>query len=329
MCTALDFHGKHHYFGRNLDWESTFGEEVTVTPRNFPLPYRAGETDFRHFAFLGMATLLEGYPLYFDGTNEYGLSVAGLNFVGNAVYRPLTAGKENLTPYELIPRLLGTCRTVSEARELLSRLSLLNLPVREDIPLAELHWLIADREESAVLEATAEGVLVWDDPMGVLTNNPPFPYHLEHINEYMNLSAGEAENRFAPGLSLRSVSRGMGALGLPGDISSSSRFIRASFAKWNSVIPREEIPSVGQFFHILDMVSQVEGCVRTGKGCERTQYSSCCNTDLGIYYYKTYENSQINAVQLFHEDLEGTELVHYPLRRTQAIYWENGKGEIG
>ena len=111
----------------------------------------------------------------------------------------------------------------------------------------------------------------------------------------------------------------MGAFGLPGDLSSASRFIRAAFVRNNSVSQNSESESIGQFFHILSSVEQQRGCsVMNGK-YEITLYSSCCNTDRGIYYYTTYENRQICAVHLYREDLSGDKLISYPLVENQQI----------
>ena len=145
------------------------------------------------------------------------------------------------------------------------------------------------------------------------------------LNHYMNLSPEEPENRFSKDLDLRQYSRGMGAIGLPGDLSSQSRFVRAAFTKLNSISGDSESESVSQFFHILGSVSQTRGCCRLGQGRnEFTQYTSCCNTDKGIYYYKTYDNHQITAVDMRKEDPDGCELVRYPLQREGEFQLQNG-----
>ena len=328
MCTALDYQGTHHYFGRNLDYHRTFGEEVVVTPRNFPLVSRTLETQRRHLAFFGVATVLEDYPLYFDGANEKGLCVAGLNFLGNAAYSAPLPERINLPPYELIPYLLGNFSSVAETRAFLARLNLTDLPFREDLPLAELHWMVSDRDESVVLEATKEGLRLYENPIGVLTNNPPFPYHREHLREYLHLSARDPVNNFAPSLSLSPFSKGQGAYGLPGDLSSPSRFVRGAFGRWNATQYTEELTSVGQFFHILDSVSLIDGCVREGDARERTLYSSCYETRRGIGYFKTYENSRLQGLCLFHEDLKSSSLKRYPLYTPPEVAWVNGKAEL-
>ncbi len=323
MCTSISFKTKNHYFGRNLDLEYSFNEAVTVTPRNFPFQFRETKTFRSHFAMIGMATIIDDYPLYYDATNEYGLSMAGLNFPGNAVYLPPAEGKDNVTPFEFIPWVLGQCRTVQEAKALLHKINLVNIPFQETLPLSPLHWIIADRESTIVAEPLETGLQIYDDPIGLLTNNPPYPYHLQHLTEFMNLSAQDPTAGFAPGLQQKLYCSGLGAHGLPGDVSSPSRYIRAAFTKLNSVCEDKEMPSVHQFFHILDSVAMHRGCCMTNGAWDITFYSSCCNTDTGVYYYKTYDNFQLTAVDMYKENLDGKCLSVYPLRKSGQVFWEN------
>lgn len=324
MCTAITYRTKDHYFGRNLDLEYSYHETVTVTPRNYPFRFRSAGTVERHYAMIGIAYVVEGCPLYYEATNEKGLSMAGLNFPGNAAYRPMEAGRDNVAPFEFIPWVLGRCADIAGARRLLERLNLMDTDFSPELPATPLHWMIADREESIVVEQTEAGLRVYDDPVGVLTNNPPFDYHLANLNNYMGLSREAPENRLSEKLDLKPYSLGMGAMGLPGDLSSASRFVRAAFTRLNSVSGPSESESVSQFFHILGSVAQPRGCVRAADGrFELTVYSCCCNTDRGVYYYTTYENSQITAVDMFKADLDGTAPVSYPLITGQQIREQN------
>lgn len=190
--------------------------------------------------------------------------------------------------------------------------------------MAQLHWMIADSEGTITLETVADGVKIYDNPVGVLTNNPPFDEQLFALNNYMHLSAKPPVDTFAPGLKLRQYSRGMGALGLPGDLSSQSRFVRAAFTKMNAVCGGGEMESVSQFFHILGAVDQQRGCCLLDDGkYEITLYTSCCNTDRGIYYYTTYDNHQITAVDMHRENLDGEKLVRYPTIKEEQIFVQN------
>lgn len=324
MCTALSFRTKDHYFGRNLDLERSYGEQVCVTPRNYPFVFRkAGELP-RHPAIIGAAVVADGIPLYFEGTNEQGLSMAGLNFPGNAWYGPEVEGKDNVAPFEFIPWILGQCATVAQARVLLNRINLIDLPFSDAMPLSPLHWMISDREESIVVEAMREGMKVHDNPAGVLTNNPPFEFQRFNLNNYRGVGVDKGENRFSDRLDMDVYCLGLGGLGLPGDLSSMSRFVRAAFTKLNAVGSDDEMDSVGQFFHILGSVEQTMGCSRLDDGkCEYTVYSCCANADKGIFYYVTYGNRQICSVDMRRENLDGRELARYDMIRRQQVFSQN------
>ena len=324
MCTAATYRTKDHYFGRTLDYEVSYGEEVVVTPRNFPFHFRHMGGLSSHYAIIGMATVAGEYPLYYDATNEKGLSMAGLNFPGNADYKPLAEGKDNVATFELIPWLLGQCATVEETKTYLARMNLANTPFSPQFPVSPLHWIIADRDCAITVESVREGIRIYDNPVGVLTNNPPFDYQITNLTNYMSLSTEPPENHFSDQLDLTPYSRGMGMLGMPGDLSSASRFVRVAFTKLHSVSGTSESESISQFFHILGSVAQQRGCVHMGEGkYEITIYTSCCNTDRGIYYYTTYENSQITGVDLHRENLDGQQLSRYPLMTGQQIHMQN------
>lgn len=326
MCTAVTYKTKDHYFGRNLDLEYSYHETVTITPRNYPFHFRKVRSLECHYAMIGMAYVAEDYPLYYEATNEKGVSMAGLNFPGNADYKPVSEAVDvdDVTPFEFIPWILGQCANLSEVRELLARINLVNINFSEALPLSPLHWIISDRETSITVESVRDGMKIYENPIGLLTNNPTFDFHMTNLCNYMNLSREAAVNRFAAGVELNAYSRGMGAMGLPGDLSSASRFVKAAFTKLNSISGDSESESISQFFHILGCVAQQRGCVRMGdEAYEITIYSSCCNTDKGIYYYKTYENSQITGVDMYRENLDGCGLVMYPLIEGQQVRMQN------
>ncbi len=324
MCTAVSFTSGDHYFGRNLDLEYHYHEQVTVTPRRYPFRFRMTGALENHYAMIGMAMVDKGYPLYYEATNEAGLSIAGLHFPGNAVYHKPAQGKTNLASFEVIPWLLGKYETVTQVRQALANIQIVDTAYSDNLPPSPLHWMISDKKESIVLECMADGLHIYDNSVGVLTNNPPFPYHMYRLADYMGLSRETAVNRFCKQLELSPYSHGLGAFGLPGDLSSSSRFVRAAYIKLNSACDSSENASVSQFFHILSGVAQRKGMVvARDEMYEYTVYSSCCNTTKGIYYYTTYENSQITAVDMRKCDLGGQEVISFPLVQTQQIRREN------
>lgn len=324
MCTAVTYKTKDFYFGRTLDYDFSYGDEVVIMPRNYPFSFRNMGVLDNHYAMIGMALVTDDYPLYHEAVNEKGLGMAGLNFVENAVFSDEMPGKDNVATFEFIPWILSECATVKEARKRMEKLNLTKESFSEKLPVAQLHWIIADRDEAITVEAVKEGIKIYDNPAGVLTNNPPFEEQMFMLNNYMHLSPKSPENLFSKELPLHVYSRGMGALGLPGDLSSPSRFVRTAFVKMNSVSGDSEEESVSQFFHILGAVDQQRGCCDVGEGnYEITLYTCCCNADKGIYYYTTYDNHQITAVDMHKEDLDSSLLVRYSLIEGEQIKRQN------
>ena len=314
MCTAVTYKTKDFYFGRTLDYEFSYGEEITVTPRNYIFDFRHIGQLKSHYAIIGMAFVSEGYPLYYDAVNEKGLGMAGLNFVGNAAYKASVCGEKDVAQFEFIPWILSQCATVSEARAKLDGINLTGTPFGSQLPAAQLHWIIADKDEAITVESMKDGLHIYDNPVGVLTNHPPFNIQMFNLNNYMGLSAKQPESNFSDRLEFNRYSRGMGALGLPGDLSSQSRFVKVAFTKMNSVSGDDEKSSVSQFFHILGSVDQQRGCCQLDDDkYEITIYTCCCNTTKGIYYYTSYDNHQICAVDMHKENLDGDKLIRYPL----------------
>lgn len=325
MCTASEYLTENHYFGRNFDYEISYHERVCITPRDYEFKFRKIDEMKSHYAIIGIAAGIDEYPLYYDACNENGVAIAGLNFAGNAVYREYEEGMINVTPFEFIPYLLSQSESVEDVKELLKGLNMVNINFSEQLPLSPLHWMISDRDSSIIVEPLENGLKVYDNPVGVLTNNPTFDIQLFNLNNYRNLSVKTPENTFAKDLDLDTYSRGMGAIGLPGDLSSSSRFVKVAFTKENSFSGDSEAESVSQFFHILGSVEQQKGLtfIDDPDLYEYTIYSSCYNTDKGILYYKTYDNHQITAVDLNKENLDGDSLIIYPLISEAQINFVN------
>ena len=290
--------------------ERSYNERVIITPRNFFLKMRCVESLKTHYAIIGMATVIDDFPLYFDATNEKGLSVAGLNFPQNAEYKPFNENLNNITPFEFIPYILGKCKNIYEAQDELSKINLVNINFSENLPLSPLHFIISDKIKTLTVESVKDGLKIHENPVGVLTNNPTFDYHLMNLNNYMSLHEGVSENNLSENIEFKNYSLGLGALGLPGDYSSASRFIKATFVKFKSKSGSSEKESVNQFFYILDSVAMPKGCVLVRDGeYEYTRYSSCCNVDKGIYYYKTYDDFNIKKIELSSFNLDDAKLL--------------------
>ena len=319
MCTAISAKADDHYFGRNLDYHFDFGEKIVITPRNYPFKFSNGTVLDRHYAIIGSAVVNRGYPLYFDGTNEMGLSVAGLNFPGYAKYNEKTDGKNNIASFEFIPYILCGCATTKEAQNVLSNASITNIAFDTDFQSTPLHWIVADSEMALVLEQTDKGVQVYENEPGVLTNSPPFDMQIVNLENYANLVPFNRKPEIFESLDFPFYSKGMGAIGLPGDCSSMSRFVRASFIKKCFRFGETERERVSSFFHILNSVYHIKGITRDKNELQMTHYSSCCNTDKGIYYYTTYYNCEINGVDMHRENLDSDKVIAYDFVRNTDI----------
>ena len=298
MCTSIAMKTNDFYFGRTMDLDYEFHTSVVITPRNYPVTFRRSSVLRRHNAIIGMASVLDDYPLYAEAANEKGLCMAALNFPDNAYYPDEEdPRKTNISPFELFHWILGQCGTVEEARRLLDSTHLVNIPFSSSLPLTPLHWHIADQTCSATLENTRDGLHLYDNSVGVLTNNPAFHFQLTNLCQYMNLVTGSPKNCFSSISGLVPFGQGLGCVGLPGDFSPASRFVKAAYLNLSSICNDDEASSISQVFHILDSVSLVKGSVITSDDlCDVTTYSCCMNATKGIYYYKTYNNNQLTAV---------------------------------
>ena len=324
MCTCIRMKTQDTYFGRTLDLDYRFSEEVVATPRNYEFKLKVGGSLKTKYAIIGMATVVDDTPLYAEAANEKGLAMAGLNFPGNSCLFDPKEGKLNLAMYELVPYFLGKYSSIDELKEDVDNLNIINIPFKENMPDGQMHYMISDKERSIVVEQTKEGLKVYDNPYNVMTNNPPFQYHLTNINNYLNLNPKVEGTSFQNKLNLKPYGEGMAFIGLPGDNSPSSRFVRATYNLANSVCDEDENSSIAQFFHILDSVSMVKGStISKNDTYDLTTYTCCINLDKGIYYYKTYENNQINAVKLTSENMNNDSISRYALNEKENINYQN------
>ncbi len=330
MCTSLTLSPPDYgrLFGRTLDLDAHFGERVVLTGSRFPFGFRDASAHAVRYPLLGMAAVEDGYPLYAEAMNRAGLCMAGLRFAGNARYAEgYAAGKVNLAPWELIPYLLGRYATVGEVKNALREIRVVGTDFSARLPAAPLHWHIADSNPAhgeLVVEVTSDGMRVFDNPVGVLTNNPPFPYQLIRYTELARLTpqprAGREAFQSEPiPLPADFSSLGEGSLGLPGDYSSASRFVRAALLRrWVTAWLHSrhaggegaddgvEVTPVAHFFRILAAVSPMAGAVLTPEGtAHRTLYTCCMDGAAGVYHYFTEEDRALRSVSFAGADTDG------------------------
>ena len=316
MCTALSF---DHYFGRNMDLAHSFNHSPIFIPTNFEYLNRVtGRHETVKRAILGMGTMIDDHPAMAEAMNENGLGCAGLNFARYAYFEPEPVpNKTNIAPYDFILWVLCNFDTVSEVEKAINDIELVSIPINDKTPVPTLHWMIADKSGSSiVVEKTRERLTAYKNPVGVMTNDPTFDWHLTNLNEYIKLSPAHPKTVTWTDHSLNAFGIGAGTLGMPGDFSSVSRFVRTAYHRAN--LP--ENPSLAQFFHILDNAAMVRGGVLTEDGAyDQTLYSSCMDLENGIYYYKTYENNRINAVRF----CDDKEIMVYPYLDKQDVNFQN------
>lgn len=329
MCTSLSIKSNkgHNFFGRNMDLAYDFNQSVLIIPRNYQIQNKVtGDMAKNKYAIIGMGTIIDNHPTLADGMNEKGLACAGLNFDGYSyVEENIVPGKKNIAPYDFIYWVVANHETVDEVKQTIENLELVKVPINERTPLPTLHWMIVDKTgKSIVVEKTKDKFAVYDNPVGVMTNNPTFDWHLTNLNEYMKITPNHPQNVKWSDKELTPLGVGAGTLGIPGDFESVSRFIRIAYIRAHMPSIEDEITAVTQFLHMLDYVIMVKGGVITKDGLEDiTRYSSCMDQERGIYYYRNYNNNRINAIDMHKEDLDSTEIKLFPYLETQDINYQN------
>lgn len=313
MCTCIKWKwDKYQFFGRTLDSTQEYAQKVVITPRNYRFSFIHATIKDCNYAIIGMATMYKDAPLYAEATNEKGLSIAALEFPGNSRYYPYYPSKINIAPFEVIPFILRQCASIDDVKKLMKDIHLVDQGLDEIIVTVPLHWMISDKNRTLVIESTDDGIKLYDDAFNVLTNNPPFYYHKENIANYLNLTAEYPENRFSKNLKLTPFSNGIGSFGLPGDYSSASRFVKASFLISNTEAITSYDEAVAEFFHVLDAVSPIKGAVISANAkTSFTIYTSCIDLESHTYYFKTYWDNTIRRAELYRADLNSKKPIVY------------------
>lgn len=305
MCTCINLSYKNsYYFGRNMDLNYSFNERIIIVPKNYLFKFKKEKEIKTHYSFIGIGTIIDNYPLLAEGSNEFGISIAALNYPIECQYHNLNKDKINLAPYELPLLILSKCKDLKDIRKIIKNLNLINIPFNKNINLTPLHFMISYKNKSIVIESTKYGLELHDNPFNVLTNSPSFNYHKYSLNNYIKLNNGFIKNNLN-NLKFNDYSFGLGAYGLPGDYSSNSRFIKTYFIKNYLDLNDDNNYNIIQFFKCLESVSMIKNIVKTHKDYEYTRYTSCyINNTL---YYKTYLSS-IRYVSLYDYNLNNDKL---------------------
>lgn len=322
MCTAMFMSKAHHnsYFGRTMDFSYPLCPELYFVPKNYQWNnILETHSICSHYAFMGIGQNIS--PVVFaDGVNEMGFAAAALYFPGYAQYDSVSfnySATPSVSAVELVGFLLGQSSSVDEAVSILHSIKIVGTEDPITNSIAPLHWIMADNSGRCMtIEKTADGLHLTDNPIGVLSNSPDFQWHMTNLRNYMNVSQFQTEEKHWDFLRLTPFGQGNGGLGLPGDYSPPSRFVKTAFQKTHLSLPSGRNEAVSTCFHILDGVSIPKGCVMTHRGtADYTQYTAFIDLNTREYFYKTYENSRIFSVGFPDEKDYGCSMIS--LRRLQ------------
>lgn len=306
MCTAITMKTARGecFFGRTMDFSYPLDPQLYVMPENYRWSDAMDTVLFyNRYRFMGIGQEIPQIT-FADGVNEMGFAAAALYFPGYARYSGLeeaeVSGKTPVAAVDLVHFLLGSCGSVEAAAEMLDAIEIIGVADSVTRSVAPLHWIIADESgDCAVIEQTDRGLQLFDNPLGVLSNSPDFVWQMTNLRNYMNLSQDQMlPAKWGP-VNLVPFGQGGGSLGLPGDFTPPSRFVRAAFLKSHTTAPQDTRAAVVAGFHVLESVSIPKGVVRTARGTDDyTQYTAFMDIMSKTYYIKTYEDSCVSVAVL-------------------------------
>ena len=329
MCTAITLQSKdnHHFLARNYDFIPRAKLMMALAPRNFSYNNELTKKKIPiKYDVLGMSVSDDGFFIFADGVNEKGLACSILNLPAYASWNDeLIEEKENILPYDVTFWIIANFATVNELKEGLKNLNIVAPLDNQNALATQVHWIVSDASgECMVIEKTKDSFRAYNNKVGVLTNSPTFDWHLINLNRYINLSDKQSDDVSWGNQCLVPFSQGFGGIGLPGDYSSASRFVKASFLRNHINLEFGSDSGIIECFHILNNVAMLRGVVKTTENdCFVTCYTSCMCLDTKIYYYSTYNNPQIHAIEMKKESLDGNELKFYPYPNQLVIHYQN------
>ena len=288
MCTAIyttDTEGGV-WLARTLDTDRNYGEAGIMTPRGY---LKGKDSKYGELAMIGTAATQNGMPLYFEAVNEHGVGVAALNFTKSATYVTRPHHHIQISVHEFIPYLLSHSRTLGELKRTVRSIGISSAAPDGYASAARLHFMAADATGACVIEPLKGGVRIEDCPIPVLTNEPPYRWHLSNAELHSRTSLGDDVYPFAR-VGMLPPSFGCDAVGLSGSFSSADRFIKAAYVLFSS---SEYIHGVGDVFRILDTVSVPRGSVRSPDGALGTSYSSALSLTDASYFVSAASSRNI------------------------------------
>ena len=322
-CTGITLKSKDGAViaARTIEWaESVMNNMYVVVPRNQELQSLTpsgmdGVTFKAKHGFIGLA--VEQKEFMVEGINEKGLSAGLFYFPNYGKYQPYDETKKDqcLADFQVVSYVLAECSNIDEVKEALSKVRIINIDPRS----STVHWRFTEPSgRQVVLEIVDEVMHFYENPLGVLTNSPGIEWHWTNLNNYINLQPGNApEHSFGP-LDMKNLGHGSGLLGLPGDFTPPSRFVRAAFFQLTAPQQPTARESVVQAFHLLNNFDIPTGTeLPWGKASvelpSATQFTVASDTHNRMLYYRTMYNSNIRCIDLATIDFDQVKYHSEPL----------------
>jgi choloylglycine hydrolase len=328
-CTSFLLPGSDGGFvyGRTLEFGIDIDSRGIAIPRNLAMQGTGvdgksggGLRWTSKYAAIGSAAL--GLPIIVDGLNEQGLAGGMLYAPGITEYQevPPAESGQSIASYEMLVYALTNFATVDEAKEGFTKIKVNQSPQKAFKGVVELHLTLHDASgKSAVIEYIGGELQISDNPTSVLTNAPQFNWHLNNLGNYTKLSPQEPGSIKVNGFTASPWSTGYGMTGLPGDLSSPSRFVRAFFMKLNAPTKYTTEQQVGTAFHFLNNFDLPPGMIALGEGgfggggggYEITYWAAVSDLKNKVFYIRTYGNPSIQSIEMSKVDVDAKEISYF------------------
>ncbi len=338
-CTGITLHPKDGsiIFGRTLEFAMDMKSNIIVVPRgrDYVGTVPGDQPGLRWTTKYGIVgTNAFEMPVTLDGLNEQGLCVGLFYFPGYAKYnavKPADFGN-TLAPWELGVYLLGTCSNVNEA-VLAAKKVLVGPTVQKDMGIVPpAHYIVTDAGGKCVVLEYIDGELkVHANPLGVMSNSPSFDWHLTNLSNYVNLTVSNVPQVDVGRKKIPGLGQGSGMLGLPGDFTPPSRFVRAVAFAQSAVPVGSAREGVLQAFHILNQFDIPRGAARGIENghevADYTQWTAVSDLTNRRYYFRTFDNSRIRMVDLKHVDLDAKQIKIISMQGSEQIEDVSGQAK--
>jgi choloylglycine hydrolase len=327
-CTGVTLKAKDGavVYGRTMEWGSfDLNSQVVIVPRGYKFTAltpdrKPGVTWVGKYGFVGLDGL--NYEVYLDGMNEKGLAVGGFYHPGFAEYQDYDPAKasECMGPGDVISYLLSTCATVEEAKAAIAKVRVTAVVAKVIGIAPPAHYIVTEPSgKAAVIEYHKGELRLFDAPLGVITNAPTYDWHEINLRNYLNLSAVALPSRKIEEMNFAPLGGGSGMIGLPGDFTPPSRFVRAvAFSKSARSTPTGE-ETVYELFRILDNFNVPLGAAE-GEGEDKTKgmrsstlWTTIWDTKNMVMYYHTENNRRVRQVDLKKLDFTVKDRIRFPL----------------